>query len=235
MPRKRSRAQEYQEIAPDALPVEVLREQKRKISQRNVAERRAAHFARSQPSSTPTGWVSSSTVTLSNTTDANAEKKEAWCGPFATAHRLLHQREQAKAKREKRIMDEANGFLCVTDDENDGDGDVYLVYDNYVANFRTGGKKEGMLELYFDYLLCSLFCQLLSCSQISHLHYTCYVRRYCARITDFTILPPPLSRRVKSLVEISLQCLAEHFDSVEDLGGSANADDRAKLGHLLSR
>ena len=169
MPRKRSRVQEDQEdqeIAPDALPAEVLREQKRKISQRNVAERRAAHFARSQPSSTPTGWVSSSSATLSNATegegDANEEKKEAWCGPFATAHRLLHQREQAKAKREKRIMDEANGIVHLTDDENDGDGDMYLVYDNYVANFRTGGKKEGMSESYFDNLLYPLFCQLLS-------------------------------------------------------------------------
>lgn len=55
------------------------------------------------------------------------------------------------------------------------------------------------------------------------------------RHKDFTILPPPISRRVKSLVEISLHCLAEHFDAVEDLGESANADHRAKLGHLLSR
>ena len=105
MPGKRTRAAEEcngqgehvqdceQESAnPVDLPAEVLRQQKRKIAQRGVVERRAAHFARAQPSSTPTGYVAASSATTPVTSEGDVlettEQKEAWCGPFATAHQL---------------------------------------------------------------------------------------------------------------------------------------------------
>ena len=157
-----------EEVSDDVLPAEVRRQQKRKIAQRGVVERRAAHFARAQPSSTPTGFISTSS-TSSNTVkgegdDADSEQKEAWCGPFATAHRLLHQREQAKAKREKRIMDKENGVDLVSDDENEDDGDenAYHIFDEYVANFIDGNKKEGEFKICNSSLFACLYTFFLS-------------------------------------------------------------------------
>ena len=61
-----------------------------KIPQPNL-ERRAAHFARADPKSLP-----SSTPTGSLIVKRASDQKESWPGPFATAHAMIQQREDAK-------------------------------------------------------------------------------------------------------------------------------------------
>ena len=67
-------------------------------------ERRAAHFARADPKSLP-----SSTPTGSLTVKKGSNQGESWPGPFATAHAMIQQREDAKKAREDAILAAANG------------------------------------------------------------------------------------------------------------------------------
>ena len=82
----------------------------RRRAQREVAERRAAHFARADEhdrlslvkkstslrNSTPTGSFVSR--------GAKAGEDDAWCGPFATAHQIMNRREEAKRIREVLVL-----------------------------------------------------------------------------------------------------------------------------------
>ena len=96
-------------------------------------------------------------------------------------------------------MDKENGVDLVSDDENEDDGDenAYHIFDEYVANFIDGNKKEG------EFKICnsSLFACLYTFFFVNHGNFE----------IDFTILPPPLSRCVKSLVDVCLYKLADHF------------------------
>src|SRR5688572_15160147 len=75
----------------------------RRNSQREVAERRAEHFARADPkqpksvSSTPTG----SFHFKQSLNDGDA--KESWPGPFSTARQLIKNRDAVRAAREKSV------------------------------------------------------------------------------------------------------------------------------------
>ena len=80
------------------------------VQQPNL-ERRAAYYARadpkSLPSSTPTGVSNVKAATGSN-------QPESWPGPFATAHAMIQQREDAKKAREDAILAAANGTATST-------------------------------------------------------------------------------------------------------------------------
>lgn len=72
-------------------------------------ERRAAHFARADPKSLP-----SSTPTGSLIIKRASDQKESWPGPFATAHAMIQQREDAKKAREDAILAAASGSVSAT-------------------------------------------------------------------------------------------------------------------------
>ena len=100
--KKRKKAQSEAGDAPDS--------QASQIQHPNL-ERRAAYYARadpkSLPSSTPTG--------LSNVkAAAGSNQPESWPGPFATAHAMIQQREDAKKAREDAILAAANGSATST-------------------------------------------------------------------------------------------------------------------------
>lgn len=131
---------------------------KRAQSQKEVAESRAAHFARADPSSSSSSSNSSSGSSsssnsgkggnsgggsssnssgngrknkgVSSTTPtgwgnaASANDGDAWCGPFATAHALISQREAAKKARDDAIKDSTAGK--VEDVTNADEYDQYL-------------------------------------------------------------------------------------------------------------
>jgi len=99
-----------------------------------IATERAAHFARAQPSSTPTGLE---TIRFSNNEDE--EEDDAWCGPFATANRLLKQRDKAKIDRDNAIAG------AVKDDGSDSDPDlgrVLDIYDSHIKSLARSAKDD---------------------------------------------------------------------------------------------
>jgi hypothetical protein len=86
-----------------------------------VVERRAAHFARAeQPaglvSSTPTGVVSRDT----------GDTSEYWPGPFATAHKLIELRNEAKKAREEAIASSSSGKVFSTSSDDLDEYDTVL-------------------------------------------------------------------------------------------------------------
>ena len=82
-----------------------------------IANDRAAHFARSQPSSTPTGMQS---ITIDSV-------QSEWCGPFSTANHLLQQRETVKIARESALS--ANKETNLMNESKELD-----IYDSYLKS-----------------------------------------------------------------------------------------------------
>ena len=95
--KKRKKPQSEAGAVPDREAIQV---------QQPNLEKRAAYYARadpkSLPSSTPTGVSNVKAATGSN-------QPESWPGPFATAHAMIQQREDAKKAREDAILAAANG------------------------------------------------------------------------------------------------------------------------------
>mmetsp|Transcript_105652 Transcript_105652/g.207198 ORF Transcript_105652/g.207198 Transcript_105652/m.207198 type:complete len:270 (-) Transcript_105652:20-829(-) len=101
----------------------------RRDKQREVAERRAAHFARAEPgqnsakvaskihpfqkgqiSSTPTGSLRRGIPALPDGSEDDGEgnkEQEAWPGPFSTALAIMAKRDAAKKAREEAIAAQA--------------------------------------------------------------------------------------------------------------------------------
>eukprot|EP01036_Dinobryon_divergens_P029687 gene29687-38816_t len=118
---------------------------KRRIAQREVAERRAAHFARADSKvdvSTTISAVSSSSSSLRNSTPTGslklrknnvANESESWPGPFATAHAIMAKRSEAKQAREEAIKaaknknELSNNSNFEGEDGDDDQRDIYEV------------------------------------------------------------------------------------------------------------
>lgn len=104
----------------------------KRVKFRQIAERRAAHFARadpvsihesvsvesarilSKPSSTPTGIR----PVIASTADTSDDK---WCGPFATAYEIIGKREEAKRLREELMKQHDNDSLVYDEDLDEYD------------------------------------------------------------------------------------------------------------------
>eukprot|EP01031_Cornospumella_fuschlensis_P044582 gene44582-54518_t len=78
----------------------------RRMVQQQVAQRRAAHFARADPpqplslaSSTPTG-----SLRVGAAGEEEKDGVEEWPGPFSTAHSMIQKREAAKRERDQKIL-----------------------------------------------------------------------------------------------------------------------------------
>lgn len=79
----------------------------RRLRQKEVAERRASHFARADKnpiSSTPTGSLVRMRTGIAGSSAGEADE---WPGPFATARNMMAQREEAKRVREEAISSRA--------------------------------------------------------------------------------------------------------------------------------
>lgn len=79
----------------------------RRLRQKEVAERRASHFARADKnpvSSTPTGSLVRARSGIAGSSVGEADE---WPGPFATARNIMAQREEAKRVREEAISSRA--------------------------------------------------------------------------------------------------------------------------------
>jgi len=86
----------------------------RRLRQKEVAERRASHFARADKnpvSSTPTGSL---VRARSGIAGSSAGEADEWPGPFATARNIMAQREEAKRVREEAISSRATDRPMVT-------------------------------------------------------------------------------------------------------------------------
>jgi hypothetical protein len=81
-------------------------------AQARVARDRAAHFARADKADKEPARSSSS---------SKPAKDEEWCGPFATARRLLNERAAAAAARQLRLD---NGTIEEDESADEGDGDA---------------------------------------------------------------------------------------------------------------
>ena len=112
----------------------------RREQQREIAQRRAAHFARADPvplaskggvykpshtpvSSTPTGYMRRSSLPVAHASaeGEDSEPLEAWPGPFSTARDMIAKRDEAKRLREEAIAAKAAGHsdgTLVMDDES---------------------------------------------------------------------------------------------------------------------
>ena len=115
-----------------------------KIPQPNL-ERRAAHFARADPKSLP-----SSTPTGSLIVKRASDQKESWPGPFATAHAMIQQREDAKKAREDAIIAAASGTVASSIsvvDMDEFDRCLHFLKWEPSAESRSGSKRNLITSL----------------------------------------------------------------------------------------
>ena len=115
-----------------------------KIPQPNL-ERRAAHFARADPKSLP-----SSTPTGSLIVKKVSDQKESWPGPFATAHAMIQQREDAKKAREDAIIAAASGTVASSIsvlDMDEFDRCLHFLKWEPSAESRSGSKRNLITSL----------------------------------------------------------------------------------------
>ena len=108
-------------------------------------ERRAAHFARADPKSLP-----SSTPTGSLIVKKAGDQKESWPGPFATAHAMIQQREDAKKAREGAIIAAANGNVTSSIsvlDMDEFDRCLHYLKWEPSAESRSGSKRNLITSL----------------------------------------------------------------------------------------
>ena len=93
----------------------------RRDQQRQIAERRASHFARVDKSSTPTGSLrrrGGTSGVEANDGESGENAKESWPGPFNTAWQIMEKREAAKKAREEKLK-QAKDAVNIVDLESD--------------------------------------------------------------------------------------------------------------------
>jgi hypothetical protein len=98
-------------------------------------ERRAAHFARADPKSLPSSTPTGALCVNLNGRDG---QKESWPGPFATAHAMIQQREDAKKAREEAILAASNGTSTAVINVADMDE-----YDKYLNSLQWEPSTKG--------------------------------------------------------------------------------------------
>eukprot|EP01040_Poterioochromonas_malhamensis_P006435 gene6435-6932_t len=112
---------------------------KAKVNRRDVykevAAKRAAHFARAESSTTPTG-------SLKKKTKENMDEEETWPGPWTTAALIIQKRDAARKVREEKIRSNENGSAVEVEELD--------LYDQEVARFQwtpvirnTGERSAG--------------------------------------------------------------------------------------------
>lgn len=129
----------------------------RRLRQKEVAERRASHFARADKnpvSSTPTGSI---VRARSGIAGSSAGEADEWPGPFATARNIMAQREEAK-----RVREEAISSRAVTDRPIVALADAYdkLIQDVNASTAATPSSKGDCL-LYKPMLSLAQMCVLV--------------------------------------------------------------------------
>ena len=94
----------------------------RKLRFQEVAERRAAHFARADITSIPSSVRSSTPTGSMRSRQLGNDESEAWPGPFATAHRIMERRDELKKLREEKLLlmkENGEGYRIIEEDNLD--------------------------------------------------------------------------------------------------------------------
>ncbi|GMI08637.1 hypothetical protein TrLO_g12642 [Triparma laevis f. longispina] len=187
--------------------------QRRAESNKTVAERAGARFARPEPAQ-PVAIPSSSSHQASSTPfgqvrrDPTPNNGESWCGPFSVARQMIEKREEAKIKREAKLRKKENGEASDSDDNDDEN-----VPANPLDALVNAQSAARLLQSNPSLSWTPKFKALLNTDKPTN--------QYLDRQRQSTL--NPLS--VKSLSSICVDFLVSNFDCIESLGG---VDSRAR-------
>ncbi|KAG5185876.1 hypothetical protein JKP88DRAFT_354036 [Tribonema minus] len=209
-------------------------------AQARVARDRAAHFARVDKTPEATAPAVVRRISSAGGSAAAAAEPEEWCGPFATARRLLNARADAAAARQRKLNGED-----VSEEDSDaenGDGSAKKPAKpahkgaNYARRCATDGVRSGTVPQ------AAWWWSGEGRGRGSLIGRACRVAPLFNLCLSVVVQWEGRGRgsligrvfRVAPLFDLCLRLVADNFDCVEELG-DVTPEVRNRLGALLCR
>lgn len=205
----------------------------RKTVQRDVADRRAAHFARPEFSSSDTSGLKSN-----NEEEELAKPKHNWPGPFSVAREIAAKAEETRKKREAEIADsnenvKGGSRYLLTDDSDQYDKILHSIFSGSknkrkaasdASSRRTACANELIKTLKLDPAAALLLCApgakdliLPECSQLGEDSLVSAIMQVCENRSPFSLHALSLKNCGHAFSDKFVNALVQNVSSLQRL------------------